>query len=162
MLQGLLYDSLYCTVPLTVLHCTTHCTALYHSLYCTVPLTVLHSSLQCVFLCFPPHFLSISLTHQHVNTPLLSNLDSWGGAMWKKALPRSGKHKAPLVVQWSRPLLPVQRFPSGEGPNPCRGRSWSDAYMIMIRRCNMHFSLLSSTLLCSPFKYSWAQLPLIR
>ena len=47
--------------------------------------------------------------------------------MWSKVLPRSQKHKAPLVVQWSRPLLPVQRFPS-EGSNLDRGRSWSDIW----------------------------------
>ena len=37
--------------------------------------------------------------------------------LWRKALPRSRKHKAPLVVQWSRPLLPVKRFLSGESLN---------------------------------------------
>ena len=47
-------------------------------------------------------------------------------SLWSKALPQSRKHKAPLVVQWSRPLHPVQRFPSGEGSNFGRGRSWSD------------------------------------
>ena len=28
-----------------------------------------------------------------------------------KSCPDHGKHKAPLVVQWSSPLLPVQRIP---------------------------------------------------
>ena len=37
-------------------------------------------------------------------------------------------YKAPLVVQWSRPLLQVQRLPFGEGSNPSQGRSWSDTY----------------------------------
>ena len=32
------------------------------------------------------------------------------------------KSEAPLVVQWSRPLLPMQRFPSGESSNPGQGR----------------------------------------
>ena len=45
-----------------------------------------------------------------------------------KALPRSHTHKAPLVVQWSRSLHPVQRIPSGEGSNSGRGRGLSDAY----------------------------------
>ena len=49
-------------------------------------------------------------------------------ALWRKALPQSLKYKAPLVVQWSRPLLPVQMFLSDEGSNLGRGRSWSDAY----------------------------------
>ena len=48
--------------------------------------------------------------------------------LWRKALPRSQKYKAPLVVWWSRPLLPVQRFPSSEGSNLSQGRSLSNAY----------------------------------
>ena len=32
------------------------------------------------------------------------------------------------MVQWSRPLLPVHRFPCGKGLNLGWGRSWSDAW----------------------------------
>ena len=48
--------------------------------------------------------------------------------LWRKALLRSQKYKALLVVQWSRPLLLVLRFPCGEGLNPPgHGKSLSDA-----------------------------------
>ena len=66
--------------------------------------------------------LSISLTHQHVNTPLLSNLDAWGepcGGACSPHMPEVSRHYRVMV----------KAFASGQcGPGsfPGRSRSWSD------------------------------------
>ena len=76
--------------------------------------------------------------------------------LWIKALPWSRKYKATLVVQWSRPLLPVQRFPSGEGLNPGRVRNWSDAYSPpkWWPRCDIHTSHTLQGLLYDTLYYT--------
>ena len=67
-------------------YCTTHCTALYDLLYCTPLLPAV-----CFSLLSSTLLLSISLTHQHVNTPLLSNLDAWGELCGVKPCPAPGR-----------------------------------------------------------------------
>ena len=91
-LQGLLFNSLYCTSAPTP-HCSVFLSALLHT-----PLK--------------------HLTHE----PHAQQLQCLGGTKWRKPLPRSQKFKAPLVVQWSRPLHPVQRFPAARVQNPGWGR----------------------------------------
>ena len=66
--------------------------------------------------------LSISLTHQHVNTPLLSNLDAWGK-------PCGGVCSPHLLEVSCHYRVVVKAFASGQwGPGsiPGRSRSCSD------------------------------------
>ena len=47
--------------------------------------------------------------------------------VWRKVLPCPQGCKAPLVVQWSKPLPLVARFPCGMDSNSGRGRSYGRA-----------------------------------
>ena len=101
------------------------CCTDYGTTTCHTPCwrTALILAATCIPLCSPPHsagvLLSISIYRSLYGEIL-------GGSYVEESPAPITEAKAPLVVQWSNPLLPVQRIPSGEGSNLAQGRSWSD------------------------------------